>query len=116
MSPTLVLKDKLPILALGTPSGTRILTCVVQVVLNHLEHGLPLYESVAAMRYHHQYAPNVLYLEPGSWESQLKRPLKEMGHQVEDKDLGCRIQAIAHTGDALVGVSDPRGEGQASGL
>ena len=45
MSPTLVFKGALPVMALGTPSGTRILTCVAQTVINRFIYGLDLYDS-----------------------------------------------------------------------
>src|SRR6202008_967833 len=57
MSPTIVLKDREPVLALGAPGGTRIINCVTQTIVNYLEFGLPLYEAVAAVRIHQQWKP-----------------------------------------------------------
>lgn len=113
MSPTIVLRYGKPILALGTPSGTRILTCVAQTLLNRLEFRLPLWESVAALRYHQQWAPDQLRFEEVAIPSKLEAKLSDMGHELVKQDLGCKIQAIEKDGLNLRAVSDPRGEGRA---
>lgn len=113
MSPTIVLKYGKPFLAVGTPSGTRILTCVAQTLLNRLEFNLPLWDSVSALRYHQQWAPDQLRFEEVEIPSRLKSKLESMGHQIVQKDLGCKIQAIEKNGLDLKAVSDPRGEGRA---
>ena len=64
MSPTIIFdENNKPFMTLGTPSGTRILTCVMQVILNVLEFEMPLYEAVAALRYHHQWSPDYIRVE-----------------------------------------------------
>lgn len=115
MSPTLVFDDGRPVLALGTPSGTRILTCVAQTILNYFEHKLPLYESVAAVRYHHQWFPDEIRTDAKGLPFDTKKSLEEMGYKLTEKNLGCRIQAIAWERNKLHGVSDPRGEGMSLG-
>lgn len=113
MSPTIVLRYGKPVLALGTPSGTRILTCVAQTLLNRIEFGLPLWESVAALRYHQQWAPDQLRFEEVVIPERLESKLKAMGHNIVQKDLGCKIQAVERDGSEIHAVSDPRGEGRA---
>jgi gamma-glutamyltranspeptidase / glutathione hydrolase len=115
MSPTIVTMAGKPILALGSPAGTRILTCVAQTMINYLEHALPLYESVAAVRVHHQWYPDEIRVEERGLPDQTVVALKRMGHELNFQDFGCRVQAVAFEGDDLVGVSDPRGEGAAVG-
>lgn len=115
MSPTIVMTAKKPVLALGSPSGTRILTCVAQTLLNYLEHELPLFDSLAAVRYHHQWSPDQLRVEEIGLPDKTIKELKRLGHEINLQDLGCRVQAIANEGDKLVGVSDPRGAGLAFG-
>jgi gamma-glutamyltranspeptidase / glutathione hydrolase len=116
MSPTIVFKDGKPILALGTPNGTRILTCVAQTILNYIGFKLPLYESVAALRIHHQWYPDKLSVGTPGLDKHVFEELKSMGHKIENKEFSCSIQAIGREGDYLHGVSDPRGEGLAVGL
>lgn len=118
MSPTIVFnKAGKPFLALGTPSGTRILTCVMQTVLNVIEHDMPLWEAVAATRYHHQWKPEEIRVGPPYFTKETEDELKAMGHKINHKGLGCKIQAIMKYDDGkLHGVSDPREEGRSFGL
>jgi gamma-glutamyltranspeptidase/glutathione hydrolase len=115
MSPTLVLQNDKPLLSLGTPSGTRILTCVTNVILNYLEYKMPLYESVALTRYHHQWSPDEIRFDESFIPDKTITALKKMGYKINIKNLGCQIQATAFENNLLHGVSDPRGEGKASG-
>src|SRR5690606_5802043 len=80
MSPTIILKDGRPVLALGTPSGTRIISCVTQTALNVLEFNLPLYEAVAATRIHHQWQPEELRVESPFLPSETVKTLEKKGH------------------------------------
>ncbi|TNE98745.1 MAG: gamma-glutamyltransferase [Deltaproteobacteria bacterium] len=115
MSPTIVLEEGRPVLALGTPSGTRILTCVASVMLNYLEHGLDLWHSVAAVRYHHQWSPDEIRVDSPGFDGSVKSRLEDMGYQVNEKDLGCKVQAVSYERNGLHGVSDPRGQGMSYG-
>lgn len=116
MSPTIVFKEDRPVLALGSPAGTKILTCVAQTILNYLEHELPLYEAIATVRYHHQWYPHEIRIGEDGLPEETLRDLKKMGHTITVQDLGCRVQAVALERERLHGVSDPRGEGLAQGL
>ena len=115
MSPTIVFKKDKPILALGTPSGTRIITCVAQTILNYVVHELPLFESVALIRYHHQWSPDEITVDSPGFSSVLTHQLLRRGYSVREKNLGCSINAIAREGNFLHGVADPRGEGLSMG-
>jgi gamma-glutamyltranspeptidase/glutathione hydrolase len=115
MSPTIIFKDGRPVLALGTPSGTRIITCVAQTALNVMEFGMPLYDAVAATRFHHQWQPEELRVEDPSLPEETLVALRGKGHNVVAKALGCQIQAVQRTAKGWLGVSDPRGEGLAIG-
>ncbi len=116
MSPTIVFDNDKPVMAVGTPSGTRILTCVMQTILNYFEYDQPLYDAVATARYHHQWKPHYIRFDEGALDSKTRESLEKMGHKVEERNLGCRIQAIVNENGHLIGVSDPRGEGKALGL
>ena len=115
MSPTLVLRNGEPILALGSPSGSQIITCVTLSLLNYLRYRMPLWESIAALRYHHQWTPDKLLVEAPGFPAETTRALRAMGHDVVVGGIGCKVEAIAYEDGRLHGVADPRGEGLAAG-
>lgn len=114
MAPTLVLKENLPVLAVGAPGGTRIISCVAQTILNVLEFKLPLYESVASIRYHHQWQPDVLQIDPPGPSAKALQDLKSKGYKVDLKPIGCNVMAVSrevspeNNGVLFKAVSDPR--------
>lgn len=115
MSPTIVLRDGEPVIALGAAGGPKIISQVLLVLLRHLDLGQSLEEAVAAPRLHHQWSPDVLYLESGKktpWPEELRR----FGHEVRDSAAAGVCQAIGRDRRGkLVGVSDPRVCGKAAG-
>ncbi len=115
MSPTIILNEDGPYMALGSPSGTRIITCVAQTILNSIEFGMPLYEAVAATRVHQQWQPDQLKIESPFLDPKVEKELEAKGHHVIHEGLGCSIQAIRRENNSWIGVSDPRGEGLAQG-
>jgi gamma-glutamyltranspeptidase/glutathione hydrolase len=115
MSPTIMTKNNAPFMALGSPSGTRIITCVAQTILNSVEFEMPLYEAVAATRIHQQWLPDVLKVEAPFLDPKVEEGLKRKGHNLVHDKLGCSIQAIRKVKEGWHGVSDPRGEGFALG-
>lgn len=116
MSPTIMTKNDEPFMALGSPSGTRIITCVAQTILNAVEFKMPLYEAVAATRIHQQWQPDVLKVEAPFLADEVEKDLRNKGHNIVHGRLGCSIQAIMKIPEGWHGVSDPRGEGLALGL
>ena len=65
MTPTIVLQNGKLRYVLGSPGGARIITTVVNIFLSAVEYGLNIQQAVDAPRFHHQYLPDKLYLEPG---------------------------------------------------
>ncbi len=65
MTPTIVLQDGKPFLATGAPGGARIITVVLQIILNTLVFDMNIADASAQSRVHHQWLPDELYLEPG---------------------------------------------------
>jgi gamma-glutamyltranspeptidase/glutathione hydrolase len=65
MTPTIVLEDGKLRFVLGSPGGARIITTVANIFLSASEGGLNIQQAVDAPRFHHQYQPDKLYLEPG---------------------------------------------------
>ncbi|MFJ6792787.1 gamma-glutamyltransferase [Streptomyces sp. NPDC091268] len=78
MSPTIVLEDGRPVLAVGSPGGATIITTVLQTLLGHLDRGLPLGEAIAAPRAS-QRNQTTTELEPGLWNSPLRTELEALG-------------------------------------
>jgi gamma-glutamyltranspeptidase / glutathione hydrolase len=115
MAPTIVFKNGSPVLALGAPGGTRIITCVAQTILNHLEYGFSLYDSIAAVRFHHQWRPDQLDIEaPGPGKS-ITDKLSSMGYIIKIDGVPCRVNAVANQGGELTAVADPRDLGLSLG-
>ncbi len=81
MTPTIVLKDGKVSMVLGSPGGGRIITVVANIFLSAADEGLNIQQAVDAPRFHHQYLPDVLFLEPG-FSSTTIAGLKSMGYNV----------------------------------
>jgi gamma-glutamyltranspeptidase / glutathione hydrolase len=109
MTPTLVLsREGGPLLATGSPGGSRIITTVLQVLLNRLEHGLNLASAVNASRVHSQLWPDQLSHEEGLSPDTL-RLLEAMGHRVlRVPAMGSAQSVEALPGGGSLGVADPR--------
>jgi len=82
MTPTLVLKDGNPVLIVGTPGGSRIITTVLEVIVNVIDHGMTLQEAVDAPRIHHQWWPDTVAAEPFALSVDTVRSLTRMGYKV----------------------------------
>ena len=65
MTPTIVLKNGRPFMVTGSPGGSRIITAVLQVLLNVIDYRMPLGEATHAARVHHQWLPDETMFEPG---------------------------------------------------
>jgi gamma-glutamyltranspeptidase/glutathione hydrolase len=97
-----------PYIVLGAPGGTRIVTSIVQSVLNAVEFGMDMQTAVTAPRFHSQDRLRI-FLEPGIAESTESR-LAGIGRDVLRSRYQARPQAIRFIGDRLEGGSDPRGQ------
>lgn len=85
MTPTIVLEDGKLRYVLGSPGGSRIITTVGNIFLSSAEGGLNIQEAVDAPRFHHQYLPDKVYLEPG-FSAQAVAGLKALGYTIDVKD------------------------------
>ncbi|WP_260635141.1 gamma-glutamyltransferase [Streptomyces angustmyceticus] len=79
ISPTIVLRHGRPVVALGSPGGATIITTVLQTLVNHLDRGMPLVDAIAAPRASQRNAATT-ELEPGLWNSPVRRQLEALGH------------------------------------
>lgn len=107
MTPTLVLKDGKVALVTGSPGGPRIITTVLQTIVNTIDYGMNPAEAAATLRFHHQWMPDKLRLEKGFSQDTLNL-LKARGHKIVVKPAMGRTQTIQVQGDRLLGASDPR--------
>lgn len=81
MTPTIVVKNGKLAMVLGSPGGPRITTTVANIFLSVADGGLNIQQAVDAPRFHHQYLPDILYLEPGFSPSTISK-LRAMGYNV----------------------------------
>ncbi len=82
MTPTIILKDGKVAMVLGSPGGGRIITTVANIFLSVAEEGLNIQQAVDAARFHHQYLPDVLYLEP-EFPDATVNSLRAFGYEVK---------------------------------
>jgi len=112
MTPTILFKDGKPMLATGTPGGSRIITMVLQVLVNVIDHGMNIAEATAAVRVHHQWLPDKLFVEPGLSPDTLAI-LRQRGHIVTPSRAAGSMQSVmrAANGAGFLGASDSRSLG-----
>jgi len=108
MSPTIVLKDGQVALVTGSPGGSRIITTVLQVIMNVIDHGMNAAEASHAPRIHHQWLPDEPRVEEGISPDTI-RLLEAKGHTVTVQPVMGSTHSILRTPDGtLFGASDPR--------
>jgi gamma-glutamyltranspeptidase/glutathione hydrolase len=114
MTPTIVFDDGEPWFATGSPGGSRIITSVLQMITNVIDHGMNVADAVGQPRVHHQWYPDELLLESG-FSPDTIRLLEEKGHAVRapTPSMGS-IQAVAWKDSVYRGASDPRRPNAAS--
>ena len=118
MTPTIVLKDDEPLFVTGSPGGSTIITTVLQVLVNAIDHGMSLEDAVAAPRLHHQWLPDRVVFEQGALSPEAQSTLAELGH-INLAEIAFRIgdaNSAMRIGERLIAVSDPRNPGGAAGF
>ncbi|MBK4716634.1 MULTISPECIES: gamma-glutamyltransferase [Tenebrionibacter/Tenebrionicola group] len=114
MSPTIVVKEGKTWLVTGSPGGSRIITTVLQMVLNTVDFGMNVAEASSAPRFHHQWLPDELRVEKGFSPDTLKL-LRQKGYKVSVQPAMGSTQSIMIAPDGkLFGASDPRTQGSLS--
>jgi gamma-glutamyltranspeptidase/glutathione hydrolase len=126
MSPTIVTKDGKPVMVVGTPGGSRIITVVVHTILNVIDYGMNIQEAVDAPRFHQQWLPDVTNLEPFALSPDTQKILEGMGQKFGAPQPSNHVAAIIAGAPSLggkpvppyhyFGANDPRrGTGLAMG-
>jgi gamma-glutamyltranspeptidase/glutathione hydrolase len=110
MTPTIVLKDGKPVLVTGSPGGSRIISTVLQVVVNVLDYHMDVEDAVATPRLHHQWLPDEVRIEHG-FPDDVIAALRAKGHTVVEPMGQTSANSIAVTANGLLGAPDPRSRG-----
>jgi gamma-glutamyltranspeptidase / glutathione hydrolase len=94
----------------GSPGGSRIISTVLQVIVNVLDYHMDVAAAVAAPRLHHQWLPDEVRIERGFTEATLDA-LKSKGHHIVEPMGQTSANSIEVTGSGLLGAPDPRTRG-----
>ena len=107
MTPTIVMQKGKPYLVTGSPGGGRIITTVLQILLNVIDHKMNIATATNAVRVHHQWLPDELRVEQGLNGDTIGL-LRKKGHQISVQDAMGSTQSIMYVGNSFEGASDPR--------
>lgn len=114
MTPTIVLKDGLPYLVVGTPGGTTIPTSIFQALVNVLEFNMDAEDAINKPKFHHQWLPDVVSVEKDFSETVTKQ-LEAMGYTTKIKTAWSRTEIIQVKNKKIMAVGDKRGDDDARG-
>ncbi len=117
MTPTIIEQDGKLLMVVGTPGGSTIITSVFQTILNVIEHGMTMQQSVNALKFHHQWLPDKTIFENGAFSDKTTTALQNRGYILEKltNTLG-RMDCIRIRPDgSYEGASDPRADNTAMG-
>ncbi len=107
MTPTIVFKEDKPYIVTGSPGGSRIITTVLQIIMNVIDHDMNIAEATHATRIHHQWFPDVLFYEK-YFSADTRAALTRKGHTVHPRAAMGSTQSILIKDNQFHGSSDPR--------
>jgi gamma-glutamyltranspeptidase/glutathione hydrolase len=113
MSPTIVMKDGKPVLAIGSPGGSQIIGYVSQALIAYIDWGMPVEKIVAQPHLINRFGS--YDVEAGTEAEKMIEPLKALGYEVKATEMNSGLQAIEIAPGRLIGSADPRREGVALG-
>jgi len=103
MSPTIVTKDGKPVIVVGTPGGSRIITAVLHSILNMIDYGMNVQEAVDAPRFHQQWLPDLTNVENFALSPDTRKILEGMGHKLGNPQPPNHMAAIVVGAPSLEG-------------
>jgi gamma-glutamyltranspeptidase/glutathione hydrolase len=115
MTPTILTRDGKLFMVVGGPGGGRIITAVLQTILNVVDFGMNVQDAVDASRFHHQWKPDTITMERG-FSPDTIRLLEQRGHKVDVTSAVARVFAIVVDGGWLQGGADGRSYGKSEGF
>ena len=119
MTPTIIEKDNKLWMVVGTPGGSTIITSVFQTILNVHEFNMGMQESVNQPRFHHQWLPDVIMIEPKQFDRNVINQLKSIGYAIDERNsriIGKVDAILVLNNGKLEAGADPRGDDTAVGF
>ncbi|UMB55116.1 gamma-glutamyltransferase [Lutibacter sp. A64] len=119
MTPTIVSQNGKLKMVVGSPGGSTIITSVLQNILNVTEFNMGMQESVNASRFHHQWLPDNIRMEPKGFDSITKTNLQNLGYKLLEREsliIGKVDAILVLANGKLEGGEDPRGDDKAAGF
>ena len=112
MTPTIVARDGVPIFATSTPGGKTIINTTLQTILNVIDHGMTIAESIEAGRIHHQWLPDRTLVEEHGFSPDTIKLYEDLGHSVRRMGAIGSAMGVYHDqeSDVFLGAADSRAE------
>jgi gamma-glutamyltranspeptidase/glutathione hydrolase len=118
MTPTIVEKNGELWMVVGTPGGSTIITSVLQTILNVYEFKMGMQEAINQPRFHHQWLPDIIRMEPNKFDEKVKLELQDLGYILDEANspiIGKVESILVLPNNTLEGGADPRGDDFAYG-
>lgn len=101
MSPTIVTRDGKTVMVIGSPGGPRIITTVLETIINAIDHGMTIAAAIAAPRLHHQWLPDTLFIEKDGVTAEVAAALGRDGYQIRQQGTWSQAEGILIGGPSL---------------
>lgn len=115
MTPTILTKEGKLFATVGTPGGSTIITSVAQAIVNLVDFKMNAQQATSAPRFHHQWKPDLVFVEPNAWSKEKIARLKSKGYMVMSRGFLGRVEVITKDQGKLYGGADHRGDDKAMG-